>query len=78
MRIPIEFMQSKYLIPIASWGALGFYRGVKECYNVGRSDMYSDMLLFGFVGTIIYLVPPFIPLAIHNELYLLEKSFRKL
>ena len=72
-------MQLKYLIPIASWSALGFYRGVQMYDNVkfpSQRYMYTESFAFGLGGVLLYSVPPFTVAAIYNEVYALEYKMK--
>ena len=55
-------MHRKYLIPFASWSALGFYRGV-QIYTETKSPhykfLYTDWFVCGLGGVFLYSVPPF-------------------
>ena len=77
----------KYSIAITgcfSWRGLGFYRGRSQYkyrhdkYNINKNYFYSDAMIYGFYGTILYISPPFLPFIIYKELYRLEVNMRNL
>jgi hypothetical protein len=82
-------MKIKYSIAItgyASWCGLGFYRGVKsykykhdnDKYKISQNYLYSDSMIYGVYGLIMYMNPPFFPFTIYKELYRLEVNIRNL
>ena len=84
-------MKIKYSIAItgyASWCGLGFYRGTKSYkykhdndkykYKINKNYLYSDSMIYGFYGVIMYMNPPFLPFTIYKELYRLEVNIRNL
>jgi hypothetical protein len=69
-------------IGITSWCGLGFVRGINDYKynNINKSKpfMYSSLILFGFIGTIVYANPILFPLLVSKEIYRLEVDIRKL
>jgi hypothetical protein len=76
---------------IASWGTLGFYRGVNyfgedpypECNNVQHLyskalSQYSLNILYGLMGTCMYLNPFLCFIIIPREIYRLDVNIRGL
>ena len=84
MKLPIP----KYEFLLASWSALGFYRGVHsykyeiETYTKRYSKpvryLYSAMLLHGIVGSSLYLFPLLWPITMAKEIYRIEVNLRGL
>ena len=79
----------KYSIAItgcASWCGLGFYRGINhykyihdnDKYKINKNYLYSDSMIYGFYGVIMYMNPPMLPFTIYKELYRLEVNIRNL
>ena len=82
-------MKIEYSIAItgyASWCGLGFYRGMKSYkykldnneYKKNKNYLYSDSIIYGFYGVILYMNPPMFPFTIYKELYRLEVNLRNL
>jgi len=80
-------MNIKYKISIiayTSWCGLGFIRGVKyykyiyNKYEKNESYIYSNSVINGLFGIIIYANPILLPITLHKELYRLEVNIRNL
>jgi hypothetical protein len=80
-------MKSKYLILIlgsTSWCGIGFVRGVNSYkythskYEKHKPYIYSNSIIHGFFGIIMYVNPILLPITIHKELYRLEVNTRNL
>jgi hypothetical protein len=70
------------ILCLASWAALGFYRGMQEYEYFIRENpskrMYSTKIMKGILGTIIY-INPFLGLIVaQKEIYRLEVNMRGL
>jgi len=80
-------MKIKYLIAgitYTSWCGLGFIRGVNSYkytqnkYEKNETFIYTDSIIHGFFGVILYGNPVLLPITIHKELYRLEINTRNL
>lgn len=75
-------MRNKHLIGIigyASWCGLGFIRGINSYkYEKNEPYLYSNSIIHGTFGIIIYGNPILLPILIHKELYRLEVCTRNL
>jgi len=80
-------MKYKYTIAIigsTSWGGLGFIRGVNSYkYTQEKSYkkeayLYTSSVMHGFVGSLMYVNPIFLPFFIYKEIYRLEANIRDL
>ena len=78
----------KYKIAIVSytiWCGLGFKRGLNAYeyshnnkYNKNESFIYSNSIIDGIFGVIMYANPILFPFTLHKELYRLEINARNL
>jgi hypothetical protein len=78
----------KHKIAIASytlWCGLGFKRGLNAYeyshnnkYNKNECFIYSNSIIDGIFGVIMYANPILFPLTLHKELYRLEINIRNL
>jgi hypothetical protein len=72
------------VIGCVSWCGLGFARGVNSYkytqnkYNKIEPFIYSNSIIHGFFGIIMYVNPILLPITIHKELYRLEINIRNL
>lgn len=73
------------LISYSLWCGLGFKRGLNAYeyshinkYNKKESFIYSNSIIDGIFGVIMYANPIFFPLTLHKELYRLEINTRNL
>ena len=80
-------MKIKYLIAgitYTSWCGLGFIRGVnsykyeKNNYEKNETFIYTNSIIHGIFGVILYGNPLLLPITIHKELYRLEINIRNL
>lgn len=85
-------MKIKYSIAIVgytSWCGLGFIRGVNSYkynnnknnnnkYSEYESYLYSNSIIHGFFGIIMYGNPILLPFSMYKELYRLEIDMRNL
>jgi hypothetical protein len=79
-------MKNKYFMIIGStsWCGLGFYRGIKQYkydidkYKIKNTYLYSDAIIKGFFGVLLYVNPVFLPFIMYKELYRLEVNVRNL
>ena len=80
-------MNIKYKLSIIgyiSWCGLGFIRGVNSYkysnikYEKNEPFLYSNSIIYGLVGIVIYGNPILLPITIHKELYRLEINTRNL
>ena len=82
-------MKIKYSIAITgciTWSGLGFYRGINhykykhdnDLYKINKNYFYSDSIIYGLYGGMIYMNPAFLPFTIYKELYRLEVNMRNL
>jgi len=82
-------MKFKYTMAITGfscWSGLGFYRGINhykykhdnDKYKISKNYLYSDSIIYGFYGLIMYINPPLLPFAIYKELYRFEVNMRNL
>jgi hypothetical protein len=65
-----------------TWLGLGFKRGL-DMYHYEKETckkpyMYTNLIMTGFKGLIIYTLPPFIPILLYKEFCRLEINIRKL
>ena len=77
------------IIGCTSWCGLGFYRGANyykydldnsnlDKYKIKKNYLYSDSILYGFYGVLMYINPAFLPIIIYKEFYRLEVNVRNL
>lgn len=72
------------IIGYTSWCGLGFFRGVNSYiyhnnkYNKNEPCIYSNSIIEGVFGIILYCNPILLPITIHKEIYRLEINIRKL
>jgi hypothetical protein len=72
------------IIGCTSWCGLGYYRGINSYkYNLNKYDIkkkyfYSDSIIYGFSGVLLYVNPVFLPFIIYKELYRVEVNVRNL
>lgn len=80
-------MKNKYLIltiGYTGWCGIGFVRGINSYkYSYNKYDknepyIYSNSIIHGFFGIIMYVNPILLPITIHKELYRLEVNVRNL
>ena len=80
-------MKLKYKIAIicyTSWCGLGFIRGINSYkYSYNKYDkscpyLYSDSIINGIFGIIMYANPVLLPIAIHKEIYRIEVNIRNI
>jgi hypothetical protein len=75
---------SMMMIGCTSWCGLGFIRGInhyKYIYNKYEKKepyIYSNSVIDGIFGIIVYANPVLLPITIHKELYRLEVNIRNL
>lgn len=80
MSIKFSFTKIVYI----SWCGLGFYRGLNyyKYKNINEkikeSYLYSNSIVYGIFGIVIYGNPLFLPISIYKELYRLEVNVRNL
>ena len=80
----MNFKHSILVIGYTGWCGLGCVRGIKSHiythnkYNKNEPYMYSNSIVHGFYGIIIYANPALLPFTLHKELYRLETNIRKL
>jgi len=80
-------------IASTTWCGLGFYRGTKYYkydlekynldkynikYNIKKNYLYSNSIIYGFFGVLLYINPVFLPIIIYKESYRLEVNLRNL
>jgi hypothetical protein len=74
-------MKIKYLIAgitYTTWCGLGFIRGVNSYkytqnkYEKNKTFIYTDSIIHGIFGVILYGNSLLLPITIHKELYRLE------
>ena len=73
------------IISYSVWCGLGFKRGLNAYeysqnnkYNKNESFIYSNSIIDGIFGVIMYANPILLPLTLHKELYRLEINARNL
>lgn len=72
------------MIGYSGWCGLGFIRGVHSYkythnkYDKNEPYIYSNSIIEGFFGIVMYANPILLPFAIHKELYRLEINIRNL
>ena len=72
------------LVSYTAWCGIGFIRGVNSYkynlikYNKNESFIYSNSIIGGIFGIIMYANPILFPLALHKEFYRLEINLRGL
>lgn len=72
------------IIAYTSWSGLGFIRGMKyykyNCYKYEKNEpyIYSNSIIYGLFGIIVYANPILLPITLHKELYRLEIDIRNL
>jgi len=80
-------MNYKYIIGIVSftsWTGLGFVRGINSYkydhkkYESKEPIIYTNSVIYGLFGVIMYANPIFLPFAICKEVYRLEVNVRNL
>ena len=80
-------MKIKYsiaLISYTSWCGLGFIRGVNSYkytdnkYEKNKTFIYTNSIVHGILGIVVYGNPVLLPITIHKELYRLEINTRNL
>jgi hypothetical protein len=80
-------MKNKYKILILGstiWSGIGFVRGVNSYKYTHYKDyknepyIYSNSIIHGFFGIIMYVNPILLPITIYKELYRLEVNVRNL
>ena len=80
-------MNNKYkigLVCYTSWCGLGFVRGVNSHIymhnklNPKDPVIYSNSVIYGLFGLIMYANPILFPIGIHKEIYRLEVNMRNL
>jgi hypothetical protein len=54
------------------------YKHYSNKYKISQNYLYSDSIIYGFYGLIIYMNPPMFPFTIYKELYRLEVNVRNL
>jgi len=73
----------KYTIRAAmvAWTALGFFRGIHsynyECKN-DKTKLYTVQFVYGIGGSLIYICPFLLPVAVVKEIYRAEIVLRGL
>jgi len=80
MKKVFDFIKrEKYFIMGGLWLSLGMYRGIQK-YNYKRNEeyMYSDSLMYGLIGVIVYANPFLLPINLYNEIYRLEVHLRNM
>jgi hypothetical protein len=78
--------QKRYVLSAAmvSWTALGFFRGVNsynyECKNSSntKTNFYTAKFVYGVGGSLIYICPFLLPIAVVKEIYRAEVVLRGL
>jgi hypothetical protein len=77
----------KYSIPLIGytfWCGLGFIRGVNSHkystnkYEKDKPYLYSNIIIEGFFGIILYGNPILLPFTVYKEVYRLESNIRNL
>jgi hypothetical protein len=68
------------LILYVSWSGLGFLRGINsynyKLKNQNDNYIYTNSLIYGILGFIIYANPVLLPFTLHKEIYRLEINAR--
>jgi len=83
MKKIFDFIKKEKLIIVGGlWLSLGMYRGIKK-YNyendkTNKDYMYTNSLMNGAIGVIVYANPFFLPLNLYNEIWRLEVHLRNL
>lgn len=80
----MNYKYSIAMIGYSGWCGLGFIRGVHSYkythnkYDKNEPYIYSNSIIEGFFGIVMYANPILLPFAIHKELYRLEINIRNL
>ena len=66
---------------MVAWTALGFFRGIHsynyECNN-NKTKLYTVQFVYGIGGSLIYICPFLLPVAVVKEIYRAEIVLRGL
>lgn len=77
----MNYKKSLLIFGVSSWAALGFYRGTVDYeYNrlYNEPAMYTNMVVRGLHGSMLYLFPVTISIMMYKELYRLEINLRNI
>ena len=75
-----NYTKKKIIIGISTWSGLGFIRGVQSYAYKNEKEklIYSNAIIYGIFGFLIYLNPILLPITIHKEIYRLEINIRNI
>ena len=72
--------KKKVIIIGSSWVSLGVYRGILSYNKITKNKdyLYTDSVMHGLLGGLIYLNPCLIPIILYKEMNRLETNIRGL
>jgi hypothetical protein len=84
----MKYQKHIFITLAMSWGALGFKRGLNSYdykhkkYSTilvnNSTYLYTFRIMDGIMGTLIYLMPVFLPITVTKEIFRLEVNLRNL